>query len=463
VNGVRDLVLSGERVEGAERWVALEAPASGTLVVSVAGKPAEFSVTAEPRVPMLVRVPAELRALLGKAMRSPEEDAKLAAWHRANAPETAPDRAAIATAKRALVELKPAATLPIMKELPAARRRTTQIQERGNFLVKGKRVEPGVPAEFPPLPKDAPADRLAFARWLVDPANPLTARVAVNRLWEQLFGTGLMSTSEDWGLRGESPSHPELLDTLAVNFVKSGWDVKKLLKTIVTSATYRQSSKATPEQIAKDPVNRLLARGPRQRLIAEVVRDQALFAAGLLSSKVGGPSVYPPQPKLGLAAAFSTSTDWEASKGEDRYRRGLYTFWRRSVTYPSMAAFDAPDRNVCTIKRTPTNTPLQALVTLNDPVYVEAAQALGRGMEKHGAAWGFRRAVTRAPSAEELARLKKLHAEMKARYAKEPAKALKLSTEPLGPLPAGADAADLAAWTVVGNVILNLDELFMKR
>jgi mono/diheme cytochrome c family protein len=466
LDGVRQLEVVATRVEGEETWLALGAPApAGALVVREEGKtgPVEASGSADPRLPGFIRTPDAVRALLAKDSRNADEKARIAAWHREVAPELAETRAALAAARKSLADLKPAATLPVMRELPANRRRKTQIQERGNFLVKGKEVAGGVPAGFPPLPKDAPANRLGFALWLIAPENPLTARVAVNRTWEQIFGTGLMGTSEDWGLRGELPSHPELLDALAAEFQSGGWDVKALLKKLVMSAAYRQASRATPEQVAKDPANRLLGRGPRQRLLAETVRDHALFAAGLLSRKIGGPSVYPPQPRLGLSAAFSSSTDWEASKGEDRYRRGLYTFWRRSVTYPSMATFDAPDRNVCTVKRTPTNTPLQALVTLNDPVYVEAAQALARGMAKHGAAWGFRRCVTRPPGAEELARLERLHAEMKARYGREPALAAKMATDPLGPLPAGADAADLAAWTVVGNVLLNLDEMFMKR
>ncbi len=468
IDGVKELALAGRFVPAAGSvWVALEKPLTLEAGAALVSRPeGKIALGDDVLLPGFIRTPADVRAALAKGAA---EDPKVVAWHRQTAPETAAAREALAAAKKALTDLKPAGTLPVMKELAKERRRKTQIQERGNFLIKGKEVSAGVPAEFPPLPKDAPSNRLGFALWVVSPENPLTARVAVNRYWEQIFGTGLMATSEDWGLRGEWPSHPELLDALAADFQKNGWDVKRLLKQLVMSRTYRQSSQVRPEQIAKDPGNRLLGRGPRQRLLAEVVRDQALFVSGLLSRKLGGPSVYPPQPKLGLAAAFSTSTDWEASKGEDRYRRGLYTFWRRSVTYPSMATFDAPDRNVCTVRRIPTNTPLQALVTLNDPVYVEAAQALARLMAAQGrtaeelAAWGFRRCLTRPPTAAETARLVKLHGEMKARYEKDPAKAKSLATDPLGPLPAGMDAADLAAWTVVCNVLLNLDELFMKR
>ena len=299
--------------------------------------------------------------------------------------------------------------------------------------------------------------------------NPLTARVVVNRYWEQLFGTGLVKTSEEFGNQGELPSHPQLLDWLAVEFSKS-WDLKALLKTIVMSATYRQSSRATPQLIQADPYNRLLTRGPRVRLTAEMIRDQALAVAGLLSRKMHGPPVRPPRPNLGLKAAFGSSTDWSTSMGEDRYRRGLYTQWRRSLPYPSMTTFDAPNRNVCTIRRAPTNTPLQALVTLNDPVYVEAAQALARRIAREGGdstesrvRYGFQLALTRPPSDREQTRLVKLYEQAREQYATQPAEAKLLATDPLGPLADGADAVDLAAWTLVGNVLLNLDETLARR
>ena len=363
---------------------------------------------------------------------------------------------------------KPVATVPVQEELPADKRRVTKLQYRGNFLDTGPVVTEGVPAAFHPLPKDAPTNRLGLAQWLVAADNPLTARVTVNRFWEQIFGVGLVRTSEEFGTQGEWPSHPELLDWLATEFVRNGWDVKKLLKLLVTSAAYRQSSKVTQAAFDKDAENRLLARGPRFRPTAEVVRDQALFAAGLLSPKMYGPSVKPAQPSFGLNAAFGKTLDWKPSEGEDRYRRGLYTEWRRSNPYPSMATFDAPSREACTPRRSRTNTPLQALVLLNDPVYVEAAQALGRvmaaaaGSPAEKVAVGFRRCVTRPPTDREADRLAALYAEAKAEYAKDTTKATKLATEPLGATPAGADVADLAAWTVVANVLLNLDEMFLK-
>ena len=289
-------------------------------------------------------------------------------------------------------------------------------------------MQPGIPAVFHPLAKDQPANRLGLAEWLVSPENPLTARVAVNRFWDQLFGASLVDTPEDFGMRSKPPVHPELLDYLAVEFQTSlKWDVKKLLKLMVTSAAYRQSSKLTPEMAQHDPDNRFVARGPRFRTSAEVIRDQALAVSGLLSPKMLGPSVRPPQPKLGLSAAFGPGTDWNDSTGDDKYRRALYTSWRRATPYPSMVTFDAPGRTVCcALTRPRTNTPLQALVTLNDPCYVEAAQALARR------AWRRRRRqITRRthrsrlpfdidPSAAtgETTRLVNLFDKVKADYAK---------------------------------------------
>jgi len=309
-----------------------------------------------------------------------------------------------------------------------------------------------------------------LAQWLVSPENPLTARVQVNRLWETLFGVGLVRTAEEFGSQGELPSHPGLLDWLAVEFMEKKWDVNHMIRLMVTSAAYRQSSRVTPELAAMDPDNRLLARGPRFRLSAEMIRDQALAVAGLLSPKLYGPPVRPPQPKLGLSAAFGSGTDWETSAGEDRYRRALYTTWRRSNPYPSMTTFDAPNREVCQVRRERSNTPLQALVTLNDPVYMEAAQALARRLVAVGGStaverirFGYRVCLSRNPSEDELNRLTTFHAKSVERFRADPAKAKDVATKPLGEPPAGVDVAELAAWTMVGNVLLNLDETLMKR
>jgi hypothetical protein len=368
-----------------------------------------------------------------------------------------------------LAAVKPS-TVPIMRELKGDQRRRTHIQHRGNFLDLGKEVTEGTPSAFAPLPDGSKPDRLALARWLVDENNPLTARVIANRFWEQIFGIGIVASSEEFGTQGELPFHPELLDWLATELVRLKWDMKAFLKMLVTSAAYRQSSRVTPELQQRDPDNRLLGRGPRFRLSAEELRDQALFVSGLLSAKMYGPPVKPPQPALGISAAFGSGIDWQTSAGEDRYRRGLYTTWRRSNPYPSMATFDAPNREVCTLRRVRTNTPLQALVTLNDPVYIEAAQALARKVLAEGgsttnerANYAFRLCLSRPPHEDETARLVRLYEQSLTKLQTQPDKAKQLAAEPIGPLPAGANAAELAAWTTVGNVLLNLDEMLMKR
>jgi hypothetical protein len=381
-------------------------------------------------------------------------------------PAAGPIRAEVTRLEKA----RPAApTLPVMVELPKDKRRQTRLMEKGNYLAPGKPVEPGVLSALNALPAGTAADRLGLARWLVDAANPLTARVAVNRYWGQLFGAGIVETEEDFGTQGELPTHPELLDWLARAYVKSGWNIKALLRLLVTSATYRQSARVTPDLLAKDPRNRLLSRGPRFRLEAEMVRDQALALSGLLSRKMKGPSVYPPQPPGLWQAAFNGQRTWATSSGEDRHRRGLYTFWRRTIPYPSMATFDAPSRETCSVRRSRTNTPLQAFVTLNDPVYVEAAQALARRIVAEGGAstedrarYALKICLARPPATEQVASITALYRSEHDRYASDPTAASALATEPIGPLPKGMDPAELAAWTTIANVILNLDGVLTK-
>lgn len=370
--------------------------------------------------------------------------------------------------KKELAELEPYRT-PVMEELSGDARRETRIQLRGNFRNVGDRVEPGVPDVFPPLSAQRKPDRLALAMWLVDPRNPLTARVTVNRFWDQLMGRGLVATSEDFGNQGALPSHPDLLDYLAVQFMRHGWDTKWLVRQIVTSATFRQSARADADAIQRDVDNVLLARGPRFRLSAEMIRDQALAVAGLLSRKMYGPPVRPPRPKLGLNSAFGGSTDWETSPGEDRFRRAIYTMWRRTTPYPSMTTFDAPSREFCCIRRIRTNTPLQALVTLNDPVYVEAAQGLARRVVKEGGSTVHDRlsylvkvCLGRPPDKVERERLVQLHDRVRRRLIRESDNAAKLATVPLGSVGEENDLIALATWTVVGNVVMNLDE-FLTR
>jgi hypothetical protein len=405
------------------------------------------------------------------AAKAREIDGKVAALQAKLGKDTpAAEASKIKAEVAALKKSRPKITeVPVMVELPADRRRTSRLLRKGNFLDPGDPVKPGVPAALHPMAPGAPANRLALARWLVDPANPLTARVAVNRFWAQLFGVGLVETEEDFGTQGEPPSHPELLDWLAVRYRESGWDTKALLRRIVTSSTYRQSSRARPELLEKDPRNRLLARAPRIRLEAEMVRDQALALAGLLSRKVGGPSVFPPQPDGLWQAAFNGERTWSTSRGDDRYRRGLYVFWRRTVPYPSMAAFDAPSREICAIKRVRTNTPLQSFVTMNDPVYVEAAQALARRIVREGGpdvASRVRYALTlcqcRPPRPEQVEPLVSLYSAELDRYRKDRDAAVALATQPIGPLSAGMEPDDLAAWTAVANVLLNLDSVLTR-
>ena len=400
--------------------------------------------------------------------RTEDQQAIVNEWYRGHIDsELKPEQERYAELQREIDDIKPN-TVPMMHELDGDGRRKTHVQLRGNFLALGQEVTEAVPAVFHPLPHAATPDRLGFARWLVDKDNPLMARVIANRFWEQIFGIGIVRTSEDFGSQGDLPTHPELLDWLATEFVSSGWDVKVLLKLMVTSAAYCQSSRVTPELLERDPDNVLLARGPRFRLTAEEVRDQALFASGLLSQKMYGPPVRPPQPSLGLTAAFGGSLDWKTSEGEDRYRRAIYVEWRRTNPYPSMATFDAPNREVCALRRPRSNTPLQALVTLNDPVYVEAARALGsRMMRTEGSnegkiTYGFRLCLGRPPRERELKPLIEFYQTAHAQYAKEPNKAKEMANDPAWPAPEGAEAIELAAWTVTGNVLLNLDEMLMR-
>ena len=467
------------------------------------------------------------------AERSEPERAALSEYYRANvAPELKPDRARLAQLKKQMADMQPN-TVPIMRELASDKRRKTHIQFRGNYLALGDEVTEAVPAAFHPLSKSSPdgsplpslgrgargegpppPNRLTLARWLIDENNPLTSRVIANRFWEQIFGIGIVRTSEDFGTQGDLPTHPELLDWLACQFRDGDdsaaapdhasritpWDIKSFLKLLVTSATYRQSSRVTPELKERDPENLLLARGPRFRMMAEVVRDQALAAGGLLSHKMYGPPVRPPRPSLGLSAAFGGSLDWKTSEGEDRYRRALYVEWRRTSPYPSMAAFDAPNREVCALRRPRSNTPLQALVTLNDPVYVEASQALARRMAEtpgspaEKARFGFRLCLARLPREKELRALLKLYDEARADYAKQTEAAEQFAgskdqgtkgpkdqgpkglkdQEPKGPKDGDtksqkseirnlkSEIPELAAWTAVGNVLLNLDETLMR-
>jgi Protein of unknown function (DUF1553)/Protein of unknown function (DUF1549)/Planctomycete cytochrome C len=411
-------------------------------------------------------VPEDVRTVFAVAPeeRTPEQKAALLAWFRPRAPSLDAARDRLGQIRRELDDMKVVTTL-VMKERQGYERPSTLFRNRGSFMSPGDRVFAAVPGVLGPLPDDQPPNRLGLARWLVSNDNPLTSRVTVNRFWESVFGRGLVLTSEDFGTQGERPSHPELLDWLAVEFVEKGWSQKAILREIVTSATYRQSSRSTAAQLERDPDNHLLARGPRFRVEAEMVRDVALSASGLLSPKVGGPSVFPDQP-AGVWNSPYSNAKWETSPGQDRYRRSLYTFVRRTSPYPSLVTFDAPSREFCTVRRVRTNTPLQALTTLNDPVFVEASRRLagrmiaeGGGGARERIAIGYRLCTARSPADADLRSLEAFYEQEAARFAAEPKAATDLLAEDANP----PDPAARAALTMVGNVLLSLDATLTKE
>ncbi len=362
-------------------------------------------------------------------------------------------------------------TTMVMQEIEKPRE--TYMLERGQYDQTGEKVQAGTPAALPPLPSGQPVNRLALARWMIDPANPLTARVTVNRFWQQCFGTGIVKTVEDFGVQGEWPSHPELLDWLATDFVQSGWDVKRLMRLMVTSAAYRQSSRVKPELLQKDPENRLLARGPRFRMDAEMVRDGALAVSGLLVEKVGGPSVKPYQPQgiweeVAYGAEFSAQR-YAQDHGDALYRRSMYTFWKRQAPPPTMLIFDAPNREICTVRRSRTNTPLQALALLNSPQFVEAARGLAQRMMKEGGvepaariAFAFELATARKPTQQESAILLKAFTAQLEECRKNAESASRILEVGESKRDDKLDASELAAWTTVAGMILNLDETVTK-
>ena len=357
-------------------------------------------------------------------------------------------------------------TVMIMQD--SATPRETHILARGAYDQPGEKVDPGVPAVLPPVQAGLPNNRLGLARWLVDPANPLTARVAVNRLWQMDFGVGLVKTVEDFGSQGEWPSNPELLDWLATEFVSNGWNVKALQKTIVMSATYRQSSKVTPELIQKDPENRLLARGPRVRLAAEMVRDNALSVSGLLVDKIGGPSVKPYQP-AGLWKELSGGDDYKQDHGDALYRRSLYTFWKRTAPPPMMMSFDAAGREACVVRELRTNTPMQSLNLMNDVTFLEAARKMAERMMRDGGAtaaerigYGFELATAHQPAKRELEILLDSFAYYRDKFQSDGTSAARYLAQGEAARDLKLDARELAAYTAVASTILNLDATLTK-
>jgi hypothetical protein len=358
-------------------------------------------------------------------------------------------------------------TVMVMVESPTPR--DTFVLQRGAYDKPGEKVTPGVPASLPQPPAETPANRLGLARWITDRTNPLTARVTVNRYWQSYFGVGIVKTVDDFGSQGEWPVHPELLDWLAIEFMDSGWNVKALQRIIVTSATYRQSSRTTPELLEKDPDNRLLARGPRVRLGPEVIRDSALAASGLLVEQLGGPSVKPYQPP-GLWQELAGGDGYVQDKGDALYRRSLYTYWKRTVTPPFMANFDSPNREVCTVYESRTNTPLQALDLMNDVTFLEAARKLGERMMQEGGAspesrinYGFELLLARPPKDPERQILIDTLGTFEAKYRSDPKAAEEYLAYGESRRSSNADIAELAAYTAVASLMVNLDETVTKE
>jgi hypothetical protein len=358
-------------------------------------------------------------------------------------------------------------TTMVMQEMDSPR--PTFVLARGSYEQPTEPVTAGVPAALAGSAPPNGGNRLALAQWIVDPANPLTARVAVNREWQRFFGTGLVKTAEDFGTQGERPSHPELLDWLATEFVRSGWDVKALQRLIVTSATYRQASEVRPEYLEADPENRLLARGPRFRMTAEMIRDRALAVGGLLDGRIGGESVRPYQ-IAGLWTKIATDTEYEQSIGPDLYRRSLYSFCKRTVANPTMSLFDATTREACLVRRSRTNTPLQALALMNDVTYVEAARVLAerilRGRDQEVEArirLLIRLALARSPDDQKTAVLAAALARHRDHYARNPQAAAALIAVGDSTADAAIDPVELAAWTTVATVLINLDEFVTKE
>jgi hypothetical protein len=413
-------------------------------------------------------LPADIESIvLRSADRTPQQQVALRDYFLATTPLLAAEHLKVAELRKAMPQY---ATTMVMQERPAAAGpRVTHIHRRGEFLTLGAEVQPSVPAVLPPLPPDQPRNRLAFARWLVSANNPLTPRVIMNRVWANYFGRGIVRSVEDFGTMGEAPSHPELLDWLATEFIRQHWSLKAMHRLIVTSATYRQSSRVPGNLLERDPDNTILARGPRLRVEAEIIRDIALRASGLLNETIGGPSVYPPQPE-GVSEQSWANTPWPESKGPDRFRRGMYTFLKRTAPHPQLVTFDAPTSEVVCPRRIRSDTPLQALTVLNDAAFVEAAQALARRIVSEGpkdaagrATFAFGLCLSRAPDERELEKLVQFHQEQVDQFRQHPEQAKQVAISEAVPAVQDADVADLAAWTVVSRSVLNLDETITKE
>jgi hypothetical protein len=431
-----------------------------------------FSITTDEKAVTASGLAADIESILltDKSQRTPEQLTRLKKYFLMTTPLLAPQQAQIAALKASKT---PYQTTLVMKERAVPR--VTRVHHRGEYLQAREPIDhPAVPAVLPQIPEGAPLNRLTLARWMVSEENPLPARVTVNRIWSRYFGRGIVNTVEDFGVMGEKPSHPQLLDWLATEFQRQNWSMKSLHRLIVTSATYRQSSFVNKEGAEKDPQNVLMARGPRVRVEAETVRDIALAASGLLNEKLGGPSVFPPQP-AGVSELSYGPLAWKVSDGPDRYRRGLYTFIKRTAMYPGLSTFDAPSSEVVCARRTRSNTPLQALTVLNDEVFVEAAQAMARRVAEEATDTDarlqrlFRLCVAREPDEKELNAVKTFYEKQLERFRadKAPDIAQVASLDPAKAssieLPGGMDLPQLAAMTVTARSVLNLDETITKE
>ena len=431
------------------------------LAVTGAGGLEEFAA-----LPQSVQTP-----LLAEGAQASEEQTKgLREYYRETfSPETKGLNEKLAGVRNSHKELNGRIpTIRVMEEMPEPR--VTQIRVRGDYRNKGEKVTAGVPHSLPPLPSGTATNRLALARWLVDPNHPLVSRVTVNRYWQQAFGMGLVKTGNEFGTQGELPSHPELLDWLARDFIDSGWDIKATLKKLVVSATYRQSSKMRPELLVRDPANRLLARGPRFRMPAEVIRDNALAYSGLLERQVGGPSVRPYQPAGLWEDKMFGGNKYDVGKGPELYRRSVYTLWKRTVLNPTLMTFDAPDRALCTDQRSMTCTPLQAFVTMNDKTFVETARVFAQRVMREGGEtpedrlnYAYKVALARSPNPKERKVLTDIYEEMTVNYQKDLKAAVDLITAGDSKRAENLNELQLVAWTAVANVIFNLDETVTKE
>ena len=489
MNGTEVLSKNVQRDAGADQeqiQVRLK-PGNNALLLKVVNYSglSGFYFRIETEAPM---IPADIVEIAGapRGERETEKQAQIRDYYRKN---VTPDKTVNENTQRAFADLKAlfadlaevqgkrntldaeVTTTLVMQEREEPR--GAYVLARGEYQHREEQVYPQTPSVLPPLPEDTPPNRLGFAKWLLSPEHPLTARVAINRFWQDVFGVGIVETAEDFGTQGIPPVHPELLDWLATEFIASGWDVQKMLKLMFTSATYRQSPQVTPEKLERDADNALLSRGPRYRLDAEIVRDNALAVSGLLYTKIGGPSVKPPQPDgLWKAVGFTGSnTDtFVQDTGPDKvYRRSLYTFWKRTAPPPQMNILDAPSREACTIRRERTNTPMQALMLMNDPQFFEAARAFAERAIKEGGetpearlAYLFEAATARLPKPVEAALLlKTFHAHYQELEA-DPEAAEKLIAIGESPPDETLNAVEVAAWTMIANLILNLDEVLNK-